>query len=182
MATVVLRARAHYVPSSRRAQSRSGRAELPRTRMRLDIESEDVSRPAQRRLHERGGSQTMDVGRGLRDDRAGRAASSSILPTRSDRELGAASRRFRVRSASCRSAWLCQVSRRETSRLRSRRDLLLVRGVRRLPGLARDAEVQRLEIPHGRFERRIRLSAARWEIERSVLANGCLHLTLTNRH
>lgn len=62
------------------------------------------------------------------------------------------------------------------------RDLLLVRGVRRLPGLARDAEVQRLEIPHGRFERRIRLSAARWEIDRSVLANGCLHLTLTNRH
>ena len=60
--------------------------------------------------------------------------------------------------------------------------LLLVRGVRRLPGLARDAEVHRLEIPHGRFERRIQLSAARWQIERSVLTNGCLHLTLTNQH
>ena len=58
---------------------------------------------------------------------------------------------------------------------------LLVTGVRRLPAAARGMAVQRLEIPHGRFERRIRLPAARWELGRSTLANGCLLLTLTRQ-
>jgi HSP20 family protein len=58
-------------------------------------------------------------------------------------------------------------------------DLLLIAGVRRLPEAARGAAIQRLEIPHGRFERRLRLPAARWELNRSAFANGCLILSLT---
>jgi HSP20 family protein len=60
-------------------------------------------------------------------------------------------------------------------------ETLLVAGVRRLPAAARGMAVQRLEIPHGRFERRIKLPAARWELGRSTLANGCLLLTLTRQ-
>ena len=60
-------------------------------------------------------------------------------------------------------------------------EILLVAGARRLPAVARGTAIQRLEIPHGRFERRIRLPAARWELGRSTLANGCLLLTLTRQ-
>jgi HSP20 family protein len=58
---------------------------------------------------------------------------------------------------------------------------LLVAGVWRLPGTAVDMAIRRLEIPDGRFERRIRLPAARWELQRSTLANGCLLLSLTKQ-
>jgi HSP20 family molecular chaperone IbpA len=60
-------------------------------------------------------------------------------------------------------------------------DLLLVTGVRRLPAVARGGAIHRLELPHGRFERRIPLSAAQWQLDQSELVNGCLHLSLTNR-
>jgi HSP20 family molecular chaperone IbpA len=60
-------------------------------------------------------------------------------------------------------------------------DLLLVTGVRRLPALGRGGAFHRLEIPHGRFERRIPLSSAQWKLERSALVDGCLHLTLVDR-
>jgi HSP20 family molecular chaperone IbpA len=59
--------------------------------------------------------------------------------------------------------------------------VLLVAGVRRLPAAVRGAEIVRLEIPQGRFERRIRLPAARWELSRSSLVNGCLLLNLTKQ-
>jgi HSP20 family protein len=58
---------------------------------------------------------------------------------------------------------------------------LLVAGVRRLPVAARGAEIQRLEIPHGRFERRIRLPSKGWELSRSALVNGCLMLNLAKQ-
>jgi HSP20 family molecular chaperone IbpA len=61
-------------------------------------------------------------------------------------------------------------------------ELLRVAGVRRLPAAARGMAIQRLELPHGRFERCIRLPAAQWELEQSTLANGCLLLSLINRH
>jgi HSP20 family protein len=61
-------------------------------------------------------------------------------------------------------------------------ELLRVAGVRRLPAAARGMAIQRLEIPHGRFERRIRLPAARWELEQSALVNGCLLVSLMKRH
>jgi len=58
-------------------------------------------------------------------------------------------------------------------------DALLVAGVRRSPAVAGGTAIHRLEIPYGRFERRIRLPAARWELSRSTLTNGCLLLSLT---
>ncbi len=61
------------------------------------------------------------------------------------------------------------------------RDQLVVTGVRRLPGSTRGTAIHRLEIPHGRFERRIRLPAGRWELGRSSIGNGCLLLALARR-
>jgi len=59
--------------------------------------------------------------------------------------------------------------------------VLRVAGVRRLPAAVRGADIVRLEIPQGRFERRIRLPVARWELSRSSLVNGCLLLNLTKQ-
>jgi HSP20 family protein len=61
------------------------------------------------------------------------------------------------------------------------RDVLLVAGVRRLPALPRGTAIHRLEIPHGRFERRIRLPDAQWELGRPTLVNGCLVVSLTQQ-
>jgi HSP20 family protein len=59
--------------------------------------------------------------------------------------------------------------------------VLSVAGLRRLPAPARGAAIHRLEIPHGRFERSIRLPAARFELDRSELASGCLVISLSKR-
>jgi HSP20 family protein len=56
-------------------------------------------------------------------------------------------------------------------------DVLVIAGTRRFPTPG-DAVIHRLEIPHGRFERRIRISANRLRINRSELLNGCLVLIL----
>jgi HSP20 family protein len=53
--------------------------------------------------------------------------------------------------------------------------------VRRLPADARGLAIQRLEIPQGRFERRIALPSAQWEMRRSALAEGCLLISLTRQ-
>jgi HSP20 family protein len=62
----------------------------------------------------------------------------------------------------------------------SEHEMLLVAGVRRLPEAACGTAIRRLEIPQGRFERRIRLPEARWQVSRSTFLNGCLLLSLTN--
>ena len=54
-------------------------------------------------------------------------------------------------------------------------------GLRYTFSVARGTAIHRLEIPHGRFERRIRLPGAQWELGRSTLANGCLLLSLTQQ-
>jgi HSP20 family protein len=59
-------------------------------------------------------------------------------------------------------------------------ELLLIKGLRRLP-FARGATLHRLEIPYGRFERRIRLPTARLQITGSELQSGCLYVSLTKR-
>jgi HSP20 family protein len=46
----------------------------------------------------------------------------------------------------------------------------------RLP--AEPALIRRLELPHGRFERRVPLPGGRYELERQQLINGCLQLFL----
>jgi HSP20 family protein len=55
--------------------------------------------------------------------------------------------------------------------------ILVIAGVRSAP-LRRAAAVHRLEIPLGRFERRIPLPAGRFELTRRDLAYGCLTLVL----
>ena len=52
-------------------------------------------------------------------------------------------------------------------------------GERALPPAFRTAVVHRLEIPHGRFERRVALPPGRYELARKELVNGCLFLGLT---
>jgi HSP20 family molecular chaperone IbpA len=60
-------------------------------------------------------------------------------------------------------------------------DELVVAGLRRLPAIARGAAIHRMELPHGRFERRIRLSTAGLQVGRSELVGGCLFLSLTKQ-
>jgi HSP20 family molecular chaperone IbpA len=60
------------------------------------------------------------------------------------------------------------------------RGVLRVAGVRQLPACVHGAAIHRLEIPHGRFERRLRLPDQGWQLGRFTLVNGCLVLTLTH--
>ena len=55
---------------------------------------------------------------------------------------------------------------------------LLVRGTRRWPTLLRPARVHRIELPHGRFERRLPLPPGAYQLVSQDHADGCLHLTL----
>ena len=54
---------------------------------------------------------------------------------------------------------------------------LSVRGVRPMPAAGREA-ILRMEIPYGRFERRLDLPAGRYELVDRTLADGCLRLAL----
>jgi HSP20 family molecular chaperone IbpA len=54
---------------------------------------------------------------------------------------------------------------------------VIVAGERRLP-LEAKALIHRLEIPHGRFERRIPLPSGRYELGQRELTHGCLVLGL----
>jgi HSP20 family protein len=54
---------------------------------------------------------------------------------------------------------------------------LHVVGVRPLPGVQGEA-IHRIEIPHGRFERRIKLPQGRYDLVGNVVVDGCLVLTL----
>ena len=55
---------------------------------------------------------------------------------------------------------------------------LIVAGSRVLPGALRTAAIHRLELPQGRFERRVRLPAGRYANVRRSMQNGCLMITL----
>ncbi len=56
--------------------------------------------------------------------------------------------------------------------------VLVIAGERPSPALQRAAAIHRLEIPHGRFERRIALPPGRFELVRRDLVDGCLTLVL----
>ena len=56
---------------------------------------------------------------------------------------------------------------------------IVVRGQRRLPGHACSARIHRLELPYGRFERRIELPPQQLRLGEQRLDNGCLTLALT---
>lgn len=57
-------------------------------------------------------------------------------------------------------------------------DVLVVQGGRHLPPPARRAAIRRLEIPYGRFERRLGLPPGRYELVQHELDNGCLVIGL----
>ena len=54
---------------------------------------------------------------------------------------------------------------------------ILVTGVRRPPVRA-PARIHRMELPHGRFERRVTLPRGSYEVVRRDLADGCLTVIL----
>lgn len=55
---------------------------------------------------------------------------------------------------------------------------LRVRGIRRWPTPQRPASVNRIELPHGRFERRLPLPHGAYQLVGQDHSNGCLVLTL----
>ena len=55
---------------------------------------------------------------------------------------------------------------------------LFVAGTRQLPSVLRTAAIHRLELPQGRFERRIRLPAGRYRGVRRAMVDGCVLVTL----
>lgn len=55
--------------------------------------------------------------------------------------------------------------------------ILTILGSRPLPGRGENANIVRLEIPYGSFERRIALQLNRLRLAERELANGCLVLT-----
>lgn len=55
---------------------------------------------------------------------------------------------------------------------------LVVAGVRVLPRELETATIHRLELPQGRFERRVRLPAGRYAAVGRAMRNGCLVITL----
>jgi len=57
-------------------------------------------------------------------------------------------------------------------------DELLISGSRSYPPEMRSATIHRLELPQGRFERRIRLPAGRYSAVHRSSSNGCLLITL----
>ncbi|HEX2943346.1 MAG TPA: Hsp20 family protein [Rhodopila sp.] len=57
-------------------------------------------------------------------------------------------------------------------------DSLAIVGIRRLPAFLQRARVVRMELPHGRFERRVPIPSGRYEITRRDLADGLLVVAL----
>ncbi len=56
---------------------------------------------------------------------------------------------------------------------------LVISGERTLPDEVRTAVIHRLELPQGRFERRVELPPGRYGAVRSITANGCFVVSLT---
>lgn len=125
-------------------------------------------------------SPDVDVGRSLRAARPCRAAAAAV---------------FRPGGAVARAAWEPPVDVFETAaalwivvalpgvgeeQIEVRFDgaSIVVAGERRLPVQGRAAVLYRLEIPHGRFERRIELPPGRFRVGQRDLVDGCLVLSL----
>jgi HSP20 family protein len=68
--------------------------------------------------------------------------------------------------------------RREDMEVVIGRGELLVRGTRRWPTPQRPVKVHRMELPHGRFERRLPLPTGAYQLMGQDHADGCLVLTL----
>jgi HSP20 family protein len=57
-------------------------------------------------------------------------------------------------------------------------DHLVIAGTRTYPPMLRTAAIHRLELPQGRFYRRVRLPAGRYSGVRRAFTDGCLVVTL----
>lgn len=57
-------------------------------------------------------------------------------------------------------------------------DALVISGERRLPEPVRAAQILRMEIPHGYFERRLAVPAGGLELRRREARDGCLYIVL----
>ncbi|HQT79404.1 MAG TPA: Hsp20/alpha crystallin family protein [Rhodopila sp.] len=57
-------------------------------------------------------------------------------------------------------------------------DSLAIVGIRRLPAFLQRARVLRMELPHGRFERRVAIPPGQYEVTRRELADGLLVVAL----
>ena len=66
----------------------------------------------------------------------------------------------------------------ERMQILSEPGVLIVRGLRPLPLVGPGHSVRQLEIPHGRFERRILLPSGSLELDPPELLHGCLILRL----
>jgi HSP20 family protein len=55
---------------------------------------------------------------------------------------------------------------------------LVISGLRALPPELQTATIHRLELPQGRFERRLQLPPGRYAAARRAVINGCLMITL----
>ena len=58
------------------------------------------------------------------------------------------------------------------------RGALHVSAERPFPATPKHAVIRRLELPYGRFERRVALPSGRYELVRSNIQHGCLSITL----
>lgn len=60
-------------------------------------------------------------------------------------------------------------------------DSIAILGVRRLPAFLHRARVLRMELPHGRFERKIAMPPGRYEVTRRAFTDGLLVIGLRRR-
>ena len=58
------------------------------------------------------------------------------------------------------------------------RDGLVIRGLRIIPPFLRNAVIHRVELPQGRFERRVPLPAGRYDQVRRAAVDGCVVISL----
>lgn len=56
--------------------------------------------------------------------------------------------------------------------------VLMIEAVRPLPALAAQNVIHRLEIPYGRFARRVSLPPGKYVLVEQAMSNGCLHVRL----
>jgi HSP20 family protein len=68
--------------------------------------------------------------------------------------------------------------RRDEMAIEIGRGELLVKGTRRWPTAQRPTRVHRVELPHGRFERRLPLPSGSFQLLGDEFTDGCLLLTL----
>lgn len=119
--------------------------------------------------------------RGL--DRADRIQRQFFRPagTRAPRQWEPPVDIFETREAVLVTVALPGVPADQLTELEVRGDELIVAGERRVPAPEEQVALHRLEIPHGRFQRRVTLPYPRLVIAAHELRDGCLYLTLRKR-